>query len=157
MVLHIRTYEYALRTSGSLLGKFSGRPRGVTFPSGTAPMANKLGWVVTYLKGLLPINLHHSLVMWSCYTTWQIIFSKILKPEISSTRILMATKPDMVITYPEGFPPITSLDPLTSWSCEVTWQIKYFVSPLALDQWRPNTGRWWIAFKGFQPQIHRTF
>ena len=127
------------------------------FPSVTAPMANKLGWVVTYLKGLLPIKLHGSLVMWSCCITWQIIFSKILKHEISSTTILMATKPDMVITYHEGFPPITSLDPLTSWSYEVTWQIEYFISPLALDQWRPNTARWWIAFKGFQPQIHRTF
>ena len=54
----------------------------------------------------------------------------------------MATKFDRMVTYLEGFPPITSRDPLIAWACEVTGQVKYIVSSLSPDQRTPNLARW---------------
>ena len=31
----------------------------------------------------------------------------------------MATKPDRVVTYYEGLPPLKSHDPLITWSCKI--------------------------------------
>ena len=55
--------------------------------------------------------------------------------------MLMATKLGKVATYHEGLPLITAQDPSIMWSCEVIWHIKYFISPLAQDQWPPNMAR----------------
>ena len=35
------------------------------------PMATKLGWIIIYLDGLLPIKSHDPLITWSCKITWQ--------------------------------------------------------------------------------------
>ena len=53
----------------------------------------------------------------------------------------MATKTGRVVTYNENLPLIKSHDPSITWSCEAMRQIKYFISPLALDQWPPNMAR----------------
>ena len=45
----------------------------------------------------------------------------------------MATKPITVVKYRKELPPINLHDPSMSWSCEVTWQIKYTISPSAED------------------------
>ena len=40
------------------------------------------------------------------------------------------------------------------WFCEVTWQIRYFISPLALNQWPPNIVNWWLTVRALHPQSH---
>ena len=65
----------------------------------------------------------------------------------------MATKRGKVMTY-EGLQLIKLLDLSIMLFCVVTWHIKYFISPLALDQWSPNVARWWLTVKGFHPKIH---
>ena len=37
----------------------------------TVPMTTKLGKMITYLQGLLPIKSHEALIVWSCKITWQ--------------------------------------------------------------------------------------
>ena len=43
-----------------------------------------------------------------------------------------------MITYLDEFLPIKLYQPLTTWSCKVTWQTKTIISPLALCLWPPN-------------------
>ena len=38
----------------------------------------------------------------------------------STSTMRMAIEPGRVVTYHEGRPPITSHEPLNTWSCEVT-------------------------------------
>ena len=54
----------------------------------------------------------------------------------------MATKLGKVLIYLEDLPLINLLDPSITWFCEVMRYIKYYISPLALDQWPPNIERW---------------
>ena len=42
----------------------------------------------------------------------------------------IATKLGRVVTYHEGLPPIKSHDPLITWSCKITWQTKFIITPL---------------------------
>ena len=49
---------------------------------------------------------------------------------ISITTTITSTKLDRVVTYHEEVPPINSLDPLITWSCNITWQTK-IITPLA--------------------------
>lgn len=65
------------------------------------------------------------LIRWYCWVTWQ-------NKNISTTTIRMATKLDEEVTYPEELPLTKIYDPSVTWSCEITWHIKYFLSPLAL-------------------------
>ena len=53
----------------------------------------------------------------------------------------MATKFGRVVTYHKEFPLVKLLDPSVTCFCDVTWYIKYFTSPLALDQWPPNVAK----------------
>ena len=56
------------------------------------------------------------------------------KQHISTpTTMHMAIKPGRVVIYSEGHLPITSHGPSSRWSCEVTYQVKYVKSQLALD------------------------
>ena len=41
----------------------------------------------------------------------------------------MATTLCRMVTYNEELPPINSYEPLITWSCKVTWQIKCYISP----------------------------
>ena len=54
----------------------------------------------------------------------------------------MATKLGKVVIYLEELPLIKLLDPSITWFCKVTWHVKYFISPFALDQWPSNMARW---------------
>lgn len=56
------------------------------------------------------------------------------KQHISITTVLMATKLGIVETYHQGLLTITSHDSSFTWSWEVTFQIKYFISTPALYQ-----------------------
>ena len=42
------------------------------------------------------------------------------------------------------------------WFYEVTWQMKYFTSPIPLDHLLPNTTKWWFTLRDFNPLIHIT-
>ena len=59
------------------------------------PIAIKLGKMVTYLEGLLPIKSHGPFITWSWEITWK-------KKHISTTTVPMATKHGSVTTYLEG-------------------------------------------------------
>ena len=54
----------------------------------------------------------------------------------------MANKIGRMVTYNEELPLVELHDPSIMWFCEVTLQIKHFLSPLGLDQWSPNMARW---------------
>ena len=64
------------------------------------------------------------------------------KHYISNTTISMATKLLNMVAYHEELALIILLDTSTTWFCEIMWHIKYYISPLPLDQWPPNTVRW---------------
>ena len=40
--------------------------------------------------------------------------------------------------------------------CEVTWQIKYIMSPPAEDPWTPNQARCWLTVSDTYPYSHMT-
>ena len=46
---------------------------------------------------------------------------------------------------------MTSHDPLTTWSHEVTWQIKNKISPLLRSQWPINLSEWWFMMRETHP------
>ena len=90
-------------------------------------------WHISDLPWGAPIHvilLHHT-------ANWKHYISITTKP--------MATTLDMVVTYSKEVSFINIHDPLIWWFCGVTWKIKYFILPLALDQWSLNTARWWLT------------
>ena len=50
----------------------------------------------------------------------------------------MTTKLGRVVTYHEGFPSIKSHDPLVVWSCKITWQTKFMLTPPPEQLWTPK-------------------
>ena len=62
-------------------------------------IATKLGRVVTYLEGILPIKQHNPLITWSWKITWE-------TKDMSSTTVFMATKLATVLSYLEGLLPM---------------------------------------------------
>ena len=50
-----------------------------------------------------------------------------------------------MVTYYEEVLLIKLLDPSMTCFCEFKWHIKYFISPLSLDQWPPNMAKWWLS------------
>ena len=69
-------------------------------------MATKLGRMITYLIGVLPIKSHGTLIM----RTSEITFQK--KTTISTVRMPMATKLGRMVTYLNGLAPMKSHHPL---------------------------------------------
>ena len=59
----------------------------------------------------------------------------------------------MVIHYKKP-QPIKSHNPLNTWSCEVTWQIKNILSPLPQYLWPPNLAGWLHTMKSFLSQSY---
>ena len=60
---------------------------------------------------------------------------------IYTTTVPMTTKFDRVVTYYEEVQLTKLFDPSNTWFCEITWQIwqiKNFISLLALSQWPPT-------------------
>ena len=45
-------------------------------------------------------------------------------------------------TYLDGLLPIKSHDPLITWSCKITWQIKFFIFLLPKCLWPRNLAKW---------------
>ena len=91
----------------------------------TRCMTIKLGRVVTYREWLLPIRTGAPTHKVTCFfdqmvleVAWQIWCY------ISTWIRSIATKYGKVVNYCEGLPPLESHDPLMTWSCEITWQIK---------------------------------
>ena len=66
---------------------------------------------------------------------------------LSTTTMPMATKLGRVVTYHEVLPPIKSCNPLTAWSCKITWQTKTITFPLPQCLWRLNLAGWWLFMK----------
>ena len=92
-------------------------------------------------EGLLSLQLPDPLAMWSCLITRKL---KVL-------HLYYYNSYDKVVIYHEELPLIKLLNPSVMWFCMVTWHIKYFISPLALEQWRSNKARWWLTVTG----LHR--
>ena len=68
-----------------------------------------------------------------------------------NTAIFIATKLGRVVTYFEELSLIKLHRPSIRWFCEVTWQIKYFLSSFPLDKWSPNMAKLWLTKRGFHP------
>ena len=62
----------------------------------------------------------------------------------------MATKRGRKITYLNGLLPITSHDPLITWSC-ITWQTKTIISSLPQYLWPLNLAGLWLIMREFYP------
>ena len=90
-------------------------------------MGNKICRVVIYDKKLQPITSHDSfshVFLWG-HVTYQICC-------ISTPTRPMDTKYGKLVTYHEGLQLIKSHDHLNKWFCEVTWQIRYIISPVTI-------------------------
>ena len=135
----------------------------------TVPMANKRGSMVTYLKWLPLIKLYNPLITlalldhltnlagWWIKLKDSCLYSNLslesrglvwLSGKLKTYLYYLAPKLGKMMTCHEELALIKLIGPLISWFCEVTRHIKYFISPLALDQWLPNMGRWWITVTG---------
>ena len=60
----------------------------------------------------------------------------------------MAIKFGRILTYINELVPIKSYDTLITWSCEIPFQIKTFISPPTQCLWPPNMVRCWHTFRG---------
>ena len=79
-------------------------------------MAPKLDRVVTFLEGLQTIKSNN-------HKSNRVVLQGHVANEnhyICTTRVPMATKLDRMITYLDGLLLIESLDPLITWSCDIT-------------------------------------
>ena len=79
------------------------------------------------------------------------------KQNISSCARAMATKPGRLMTYGERNPSTKSHDPLKTWWCVVTWQIKRVKCSLWEDLWPWNLASWWLIVRWTQPWSHSSF
>ena len=131
-------------------------------------MVTKTGRMVTYHEGHLPIKLPDCLTKWPCDITWETNSPTISPNDLSVTwfsdatlqlNILYqsgdlpwgastkpfnvtrstATKRDRVVTNPKDLSPTKLQYILRMWSCDVPWQIRYVVSPLAEILWVQNS------------------
>ena len=84
-------------------------------------MTTKLGRIVTFFEGHLPIELLNPLITWSCRITWQ---------TKRTMTMPMVTKFGLLVTYPKGLLSIKWEDPVITWSCKVTWENKTMISSL---------------------------
>ena len=73
---------------------------------------------------------------------------------ISTTKVLLATKLSRMVTYLEGLLPKKWLNPLTAWSCEITWQNKAIKYPIPKSLWSPNIVEWWLTDSS-HPKIYK--
>ena len=94
----------------------------------TELIATKVGRMVTYLEGLLPIKSHRpliTLITWFCETTWQTI-----SIYISTTTVPMTTRLSRVVINFERLLGIKSYGSWATWSCKISCKIKIIISPL---------------------------
>ena len=103
------------------------------------PMATKLGRMLAYLDGLLPIKSHDPLIKWSCEIPWQtkaiLSLSTTTISKASTTAKPMSTKLDRMVTYLEWLLHIKSHGFLITWSCKITWQPKIVIYTLTQCLW----------------------
>lgn len=138
-------------------------------------MASKLGRMLTNVEGLLLINLYGTWATWSFGIMWQ-TSPNLTRPSLNmrgsdleshmepwlrgfarscgKIKIHLAYRSTFdyqigeVVIYNDELPPITLHDRWITWFCEVTCQIRCFISLLVLDQWPPNIERCWLAWRG---------
>ena len=84
-------------------------------------------------------------ITWSYQITWKTKNSIFLLPQY------LWPKNSRLMTSNAELPLIKLHHPSIMRFCEVTWQIKYFLSPLVLDQWPPNMVRWWLPVRVLHP------
>ena len=68
----------------------------------------------------------------------------------------MATKLGRVGMYKEELPSMNSIKLLITWSCKVTWNIRFVISLLQKGLWSPNLARWWRLSRSFRPESYTT-
>ena len=89
-------------------------------------MFTKLGRMVTYFEGLLTIKSFFFFLVWALWSPHRFdhgVFQDDVTSQDhynSTTRPLMATKLDRMVTYFDGLLPIKPNDPLIASSCEIT-------------------------------------
>ena len=120
------------------------------------PKVSKFGKMLTYLgltrsQGKLKSLYHHYYhafdheilqgggLLWGALNhkhTWTFVHMALqdhmanLNHYTSTTAMLMATKPDRIVTYLEWHQPLKLHGPSVTWSCKITWQNK---KPLYLN------------------------
>ena len=101
--------------------------------------ATKPERMVTYFERLLTIKSFYALITWSRDKQ---------KSFYIHNQSAYGYKPDRMITYLDEFLPIKLHHPLITWSCNITWQTKTILSPLAQSLWPPNLLGWWYTLSG---------
>lgn len=81
------------------------------------------------------------MLTWDHVTSWQ--------HYISTTTMLISTKVGSVMTYRQRLPIIKLHDPLITWSCEITWQIKNVVSSAPQCMRPTNLAMLWHRMRVF--------
>ena len=109
-------------------------------------MTTKLGKMVTYLEGLLPIKLNDALIMWSSKITWK-------TKTIISPIPQCLWPPNLAGQYLERLPPMKLLDPLVTWPCKIMWQA--IISSLPQRLWPPHLARLWLTLSHSFPWSSR--
>ena len=108
----------------------------------STPITTKYDKLVTYHEGFNPW-IHITLNMWLPGVMWQTknIISLLLQwrwpPNLSPWRFWAAE-----------ILQINLHDPSMKWSCEVTWQINYIISPFAENPWTRSWVRCWLTARG---------
>ena len=111
----------------------------------TGPMATILGWMITYLDGLLLIKFHNFDQM-AFQDTW----------ETKAIVVSIASKLGRMVTYLEGLHPKSLRDPFVTWLCKITWQTWTIISPLGQYLWSSDLARWWLILR-HSYRSHMTF
>ena len=70
---------------------------------------------------------------------------------ISTTTAPISAKLDRLMTYLDRFLAIKPLDPLITWSCEITWQTRIIISPLPWSYIATKLGRVVTFLNGLVP------
>ena len=119
----------------------------------TGPMATILGWMITYLDGLLLIKfLNFGLLNRNGLPRYVRNYNYC----ISTTTVPIATKLGRMVTYLEGLRPKSLRDPLVTWFCKITWQTWTIISPLRQYLWSSDLARWWLILR-HSYRSHMTF
>ena len=95
-----------------------------------------------------------------CVLTWPFNYGVLLdhvtnsKHYISTTTISLATKLGKVVIYHEELLLIKLLDPSITCLYKVTWHVKYFISPFALDM-KNGHETWQFGYSPWQASTHK--
>ena len=91
-------------------------------------------------------------------TIWSCDYARLrgkLKTFISITTILVAAKLGKLGIYNEALPSINPHNPLVSWYCKVTWNIRSVIALLQQGLWPSNLVRWWLTVRNVHQRSYK--